>query len=74
MALFSCVTTSDGVALGAIIPSQIVASNLGTPASPTVGVLAIIAERFLPVVAIALTLFSLTNSFIVVMASNIMST
>src|SRR6185295_1822888 len=63
-----------GVAFGAISPSQIVASYVGTPASLIVGTSGSTAERTSPVVPSALTLPERTNSLIVVTASNIMST
>src|SRR5512140_604119 len=67
-------TISGGVALGAMMPSQIVASYFGTPASDTVGRSGVIELRTCPVVARPRTLPSLASGAMVVTASNIRST
>ena len=71
---FRRLTMAAGVPLGAITPSQMVASYPGTPASDSVGRSGMMAERVRPVVATALTLPAFTCSTMVGMASNIRST
>jgi hypothetical protein len=70
----SLFTTSAGVPLGAIKPSQMLASKRGTPDSWTVAKSGRLLERVKPVLANARTLPSRDKVAMVVSASNITST
>src|SRR5215470_10998542 len=73
MAALSLSTIGFGVPAGAIRPSQIVASNPGTPASAMVGTSGSTLDRVVAVVPSARTWPAWTLDAMVVMASNIIS-